>query len=126
MKPLLLMLNVATVVVTLVLAGAPIFSAIPAEARQAAAACGRHGCAAAACGPRGCAAAAATRRPRGVVVLSPNRYWRPGGAIAAGAAVGFLAGAAAASVAGSPPQSGYCWYYTNSTRTTGFWDVCPN
>ncbi|WP_087001101.1 hypothetical protein [Rhizobium sullae] len=126
MKPLLLMLNVATVVVTLVLAGAPVLSAIPAEARQAAAACGRHGCAAAACGPRGCAAAAATRRPRGVVVLSPNRYWRPGGAIAAGAAVGFLAGAAAASVAGSPPQSGYCWYYTNSARTTGFWDVCPN
>ncbi|PKA44822.1 hypothetical protein N2599_33650 (plasmid) [Rhizobium sullae] len=126
MKPLLLMLNVATVVVTLVLAVAPVLSAIPAEARQAAAACGRHGCAAAACGPRGCAAAAATRRPRGVVVLSPNRYWRPGGAIAAGAAVGFLAGAAAASVAGSPPQSGYCWYYTNSARTTGFWDVCPN
>ena len=127
MKSISLLTNLTTILVLLVLAAAPIFSASPAEARRAVAACGKRGCAAAACGPRGCAAGAATRRPRprGVVVVSPNRYWRPGGAIAAGAAVGFLAGAAAASVAGSPPQSGYCWYYTNSARTTGFWDVCP-
>jgi hypothetical protein len=127
MKTISLLANVASILVLLVLAAAPILSASPAEARRAVAACGKRGCAAAACGPRGCAAGAATRlpRPRGVVVVSPNRYWRPGGAIAAGAAVGFLAGAAAASVAGSPPQLGYCWYYTNSARTTGFWDVCP-
>jgi hypothetical protein len=103
-----------------------------AEARRAVAACGPRGCAAAACGPRGCAGAA-TRpnvpayRParRGVVVVAPRRYWRPGGAIAAGAAIGFVAGAAAVSLAGSPPQSGQCWYYTSPAKTTGFWDVCP-
>ena len=88
---------------------------------------------AARCGPRGCAAVSTHRRVpvarpalrRGVVVVSPRRYWRPGGAIAAGAAIGFVAGAAASSIAGSPPQAGYCWYYTNSSKTTGFWDVCP-
>ncbi|QPB20917.1 hypothetical protein [Rhizobium sp. 007] len=127
MKTISLVTNVATLLVLLVLAAAPIFLASPAEARRAAAACGRHGCAAAAYGPRGCAAGAATRRPRprGVVVVSPNRYWRPGCAIAAGAAIGFIAGAGAASDAGTPPQPGYCWYYTNSAKTTGFWDVCP-
>ncbi|WP_434064255.1 hypothetical protein [Pararhizobium gei] len=114
-------------VMLLVLAAAPIFTATPAEARRAGAACGRRGCAGVACGPRGCVGAATKRRPnaRGVVVVQPRRYWRPGGAIAAGAAVGFLAGAAAASVAGAPPQAGYCWYYTSSARTTGFWDLCP-
>jgi hypothetical protein len=62
---------------------------------------------------------------RGVVVVNPRRYWPTGGAVAAGAAVGFIAGAAAASVAGTPPQPGMCWYYTDSTKKTGFWDVCP-
>ncbi|WP_029356543.1 hypothetical protein [Bosea sp. 117] len=80
-----------------------------------------------ACGPAGCAAGRPRvyAPPRGVVVVTPRRYWRPGGAIAAGAAIGFVAGAAAASLAGPPPQPGYCWYYTNPQRTTGFWDVCP-
>lgn len=63
---------------------------------------------------------------RGVVVIAPHRYWRPGGAIAAGAAIGFIAGATAASIAGTPPKSGYCWYYTTPAKTTGFWDVCPS
>ena len=84
------------------------------------------------CGPRGCAAVSTVRRGavvrppvrRGVVVVNPRRYWRPGGAIAAGAAIGFVA-AHAVAIAGSPPRSGYCWYYTNAARTTGFWDVCP-
>jgi len=103
---------------------APMTVVSPAEAA-------RRG-AAAACGPRGCAAVttrvAPVARPavrRGVVVVSPRRYWRPGGAIAAGAAIGFVGGAAAASIAGTPPQAGQCWYYTNSSKTTGFWDVCP-
>ncbi|WP_281517680.1 hypothetical protein [Ferranicluibacter rubi] len=111
----------------LVLSAAPIFTATPAEARRAVAACGRRGCAGVACGPRGCAGAAVDRRPRvrSVVVVHPRRTWRRGGAIAAGAAIGFVAGAAAASVAGQPPAPGQCWYYTNSTRTTGFWDACP-
>ncbi len=27
--------------------------------------------------------------------------------------------------AGAPPAPGYCWYYTDPSRTQGFWDVCP-
>lgn len=64
-------------------------------------------------------------RPRGVVVVNPRRYWAPGGAIAAGAAIGFVAGAAAVSIAGQAPKKGYCWYYVDATKTKGFWDVCP-
>jgi hypothetical protein len=65
------------------------------------------------------------------VVVAPgwNRpasyWWRPGAAVAAGAAIGFVTAAAATAYAGSPPASGYCWYYTNPQRTQGFWDVCP-
>jgi hypothetical protein len=63
-------------------------------------------------------------RPGGWV--RPAHYtWRPGGAIAAGAAIGFVAAATAAAWAGSPPAPGYCWYYTDPSRTQGFWDVCP-
>lgn len=68
------------------------------------------------------------RRP---VVVAPgwrrpaSYYWRPGGAIAAGAAIGFVGAAAAAAYAGSPPAPGYCWYYTDPQRTQGFWDACP-
>ncbi|MGO7783570.1 hypothetical protein ACC717_26210 [Rhizobium ruizarguesonis] len=110
---------------------APVLVPTAAEARRGVAACGPRGCGAAACGPRGCAAVGSTRpvvRPpvrRGVVVVAPRRYWRPGTAIAAGAAIGFVAGAAAVSLAGTPPQSGQCWYYTSPAKTTGFWDVCP-
>jgi hypothetical protein len=56
----------------------------------------------------------------------PARYWwRPGGAIAAGAALGFVTAATAAAWAGSPPAPGYCWYYTDASRQQGFWDACP-
>ncbi len=54
-----------------------------------------------------------------------NYYWRPGGAIAAGAAIGFVAAATAAAWAGAAPAPNMCWYYTDPSRTTGFWDVCP-
>ncbi|MCS0504555.1 hypothetical protein [Ancylobacter mangrovi] len=64
-------------------------------------------------------------RGGGVVVVNPRRYWAPGGAVAAGAALGFLTGVAAASLAGPPPRPNYCWYYTNPQRTTGFWEPCP-
>jgi hypothetical protein len=58
--------------------------------------------------------------------VRPTRYtWRPGGAIAAGAAIGFVAAATAAAWAGAPPAPGYCWYYTDPSRTQGFWDACP-
>jgi len=53
-------------------------------------------------------------------------WWRPGAAVAAGAAVGFVSAAAATAYVNSrPPAPGYCWYYTNPQRTQGFWDVCP-
>jgi hypothetical protein len=53
----------------------------------------------------------------------PAYGWRPGGAIAAGAAIGFL-GAAAVTWA-TAPYPGLCWYYTDQTRRNGFWDDCP-
>jgi hypothetical protein len=56
----------------------------------------------------------------------PGRYWwRPGGAIAAGAAIGFVTAATAAAWAGAAPGPGLCWYYTDPSRTQGFWDACP-
>jgi hypothetical protein len=65
-------------------------------------------------------------RGGGVRWARPARYWwRPGGAIAAGAAVGFVTAATAAAWAGSPPAAGYCWYYTDQSRQQGFWDACP-
>ncbi|MBY5863636.1 hypothetical protein [Rhizobium leguminosarum] len=115
--------NVTAAAAVLMMVAAPMFAPTPAEARRAVVGCGARGCAAV--GNRG--AVAVTRPPvrRGVVVVNPRRYWPAGGAIAAGAAIGFIAGAAAASVAGTPPKSGMCWYYTDSTKKTGFWDVCP-
>lgn len=67
------------------------------------------------------------RRP---VAIGPgfrpvNPWWRPGGAVAAGAALGFIA-ASAATWAGPPPGPTYCWFYTDPSRTKGFWDICPN
>jgi hypothetical protein len=55
----------------------------------------------------------------------PGWYrWGPGGAIAAGAAVGVLAAGAAAAYAGAPPAPGLCWYYTDPSYRAGFWDAC--
>jgi hypothetical protein len=44
-------------------------------------------------------------RPR---VRPPSYTWRPGGAISAGAALGFVAASAAVVYAGAPPVPGYC------------------
>jgi hypothetical protein len=86
-------------------------------------------------GPRGGAAVrrGAVVRP-GVVrpgVARPGRWvrpgnywWRPGGAIAAGAAIGFVTAATAAAWAGPAPGPNMCWYYTDPSRRQGFWDVC--
>jgi hypothetical protein len=55
----------------------------------------------------------------------PGWYrWGPGGAIAAGAAVGVLAAGAAVAYAGQPPAPGLCWYYTDPSYRNGFWDAC--
>jgi hypothetical protein len=62
---------------------------------------------------------------RGRWVRPARYYWRPGGAIAAGAAIGFVAAATAAAWAGAPPVAGYCWYYTDASQRQGFWDLCP-
>jgi hypothetical protein len=70
---------------------------------------------------------AAVARPgrRGVAWARPARYgWPRGGAIAAGAAIGVVTAATAAAWAGAPPASGMCWYYTDPSRTQGFWDYC--
>jgi hypothetical protein len=84
-------------------------------------------------GPRGGVASRTVVRRGAVVrpayrpgrwVRPANYYWRPGGAIAAGAAIGFVTAATAAAWAGAPPGPGYCWYYTDPSRTQGFWDVC--
>jgi hypothetical protein len=86
-------------------------------------------------GPRGRVASRTVVR-RGAVIrpgvarpgrwARPARYYlRPGGAIAAGAAIGFVTAATATAWAGAPPVAGYCWYYTDLGRTQGFWDVCP-
>jgi len=57
--------------------------------------------------------------------VRPGAYhWPRGGAIAAGAAIGFVAAATAAAWAGAAPAPGMCWYYTDLTRTRGFWDYC--
>jgi hypothetical protein len=51
-------------------------------------------------------------------------YWPRGGAIAAGAAIGMVTAATAAAWAGAAPAPGMCWYYTDPSRTQGFWDYC--
>jgi hypothetical protein len=94
----------------------------------------------AAVGPRGGAAYRRTAvvGPRGNVAVRnravvagrggwarPGWYrWPAGGAIAAGAAIGFVTAATAAAWAGAPPVAGMCWYYTDPSRTQGFWDYC--
>jgi len=62
----------------------------------------------------------------GVRWARPGWYrWPAGGAIAAGAAIGFVTAASAAAWAGAAPAPGMCWYYTDPSRTQGFWDSCP-
>ncbi len=62
----------------------------------------------------------------GVRWARPGWYrWPAGGAIAAGAALGFVTAASAAAWAGAAPAPGMCWYYTDPSRTQGFWDACP-
>ncbi len=83
-------------------------------------------------GPRGGAAVVGRGHYGGAVVRRGyggawvRRYrWAPGGAIAAGAAIGFVSAATAAAWASAPPQPGLCWYYTDPTQRNGFWDNCP-
>jgi hypothetical protein len=62
----------------------------------------------------------------GGVWVRPSAYWWPvGGAVAAGAAMGFVTAATAAAWAGASPGPDYCWYYTDPSQQQGFWDLCP-
>lgn len=77
-------------------------------------------------GPRGNVAVRGTTVVRGGGWARPGWYrWPRGGAIAAGAAIGFVTAASAAAWAGAAPAAGMCWYYTDPSRTQGFWDYCP-
>jgi hypothetical protein len=85
-------------------------------------------------GPRGNAVAYRSKtvvrgpvaRPGYAGWARPSWYrWPAGGAIAAGAALGFVAAGAAVAYAGAAPAPGMCWYYTDPSRTQGFWDTCP-
>ncbi|WP_271530404.1 MULTISPECIES: hypothetical protein [unclassified Bradyrhizobium] len=82
-------------------------------------------------GPRGNVAVRRTTVVRpgyhggGVRWARPGWYrWPAGGAIAAGAAIGFVTAGTAAAWAGAAPAPGMCWYYTDPSRTQGFWDYC--
>lgn len=82
-------------------------------------------------GPRGgvyrsrTVARGAVVRPGGARWARPGWYrWPVGGAIAAGAAIGVVSAGAAAAWAGPAPAPGMCWYYTDSSKTQGFWDYC--
>ncbi len=102
--------------------------------------CGRHRGGAVVRGPRGGVAAVGGshyhggyrhggyyhggRYYGGGAWVRPYR-WAPGGAIAAGAAIGFVTTATAAAWASAPPQPGLCWYYTDPSQRAGFWDTCP-
>jgi hypothetical protein len=77
-------------------------------------------------GPRGNVAVrnTAVAGRRGAWARPANYRWPRGGAIAAGAAIGFVTAATAAAWAGPAPAPGMCWYYTDPSRTQGFWDYC--
>jgi hypothetical protein len=60
-------------------------------------------------------------------------HWHGGGGgggagwIVPGIAAGVIGAAAAAAAYGSappPPAPGMCWYYSDPSQTTGFWDYC--
>lgn len=78
-------------------------------------------------GPRGNVAVRRTTAVAGRGAWArPGWYrWPAGGALAAGAALGFVTAATAVAWAGAAPSPGMCWYYTDPSRTQGFWDYCP-
>lgn len=77
-------------------------------------------------GPRGNVAVRGATVVRGGGGWARPAYygWPRGGAIAAGAAIGMVTAATAAAWAGAAPAPGMCWYYTDPSRTQGFWDYC--
>jgi hypothetical protein len=126
-------LNLATPASAIIKAGDQASSdliEVRAVARHGGAAVGRHGAVVsrggAAVGPRGNVAVRSTAvvAGRGGWARPSTYRWPRGGAIAAGAAIGFVSAATAVAWAGAAPAPGMCWYYTDPTRTQGFWDYC--
>ena len=69
--------------------------------------------------------AASQPRTASLRVSEPaRRQFMAYGAVAAGAALGFVSAAAAASWAGAAPGPNLCWYYTDPSYRNGFWDAC--
>ncbi|WP_457796877.1 hypothetical protein [Methylocystis sp. S23] len=112
-RPFLRLIHVAAALVSASANAAPLFApALPAS-RQIELARGFR--AGPVIGYRG-AYAGAWRRPYA---------WPPGGAIAAGAAVGVMTADDAIGYATvAAPADGLCWYYTDENASQGFWDVC--
>jgi hypothetical protein len=44
--------------------------------------------------------------------------------MSASKSIGGASAATAAAWAGAAPGPNMCWYYTDASRTQGFWDVC--
>jgi hypothetical protein len=64
-------------------------------------------------------------RPRpGVVVVRPWKHRKHFGRLVAGVAIGTVIAAAAAGAAPTPPAPNLCWYWTNPSKTNGYWDYC--
>lgn len=67
------------------------------------------------------------RRTNVNVVTRPVRVWgaRPYyGTIVGGVALGTVIAVAAANAAPTPPAPGLCWYWSDSSKTKGYWDYC--
>ena len=67
------------------------------------------------------------RRTNVTVVGRPVRAWgaRPYyGTIVGGVALGTVIAVAAANAAPAAPAAGLCWYWSDSSRTQGYWDYC--
>ena len=79
------------------------------------------------------AAPSYVEKSRVVVVRPGRRVWivrpwhrRPyyGTAIVGGLALGTLLAAGAYYARPAPPAPGTCWYWSNPSRTRGYWDYC--
>jgi hypothetical protein len=67
------------------------------------------------------------RRTNVTAVGRPVRGWsaRPHyGTIVAGVALGTVIGVAVANAAPTPPAANLCWYWSDASRTQGYWDYC--
>jgi hypothetical protein len=77
-------------------------------------------------GPEGRTVVRRSTTVRRTTVVRPVRPWvrRPYyGRVVAGVALGTVV-AVAATTAPPAPASNLCWYWSNSSRTRGYWDYC--